>query len=616
MIPLLVRGVTGAENAALCAGIMGALYLVCSSSSDSATVSPQCDNPLDQTVRELRCSFVNNFWSIRFMILDLEKMTLPADKRYQVCIVGSGAAGILLGVNLARAKFSVVMLEGGGRSEEARSSDIYTGNAVGRAYPGFTDGRRRVFGGSTTAWGGQILPLTPIDFEKRDWVPGSGWPIDGALLAPFYERALAFEGLGAAIRSDADVWRAIRVDPGKFSPNFDEFFSRWCPEPNFARIYGAEIEAFSNLDLALHANVVRIDTDPLNGHIRSLSCRGYDGVETRVTADRYVFCLGGLETVRLLLQPPEGNAAAPWAASGHVGKHYQDHLGATVGRLKPGGYATIRQIFDNYYRQGIKYHPRIRASREFQREQKILSGVAYFVQQSKQEQQLLAAKRMVRALRQGNLGALVPRDVMSAAGGSIALVQQALRLATKARAHNPDDLGTKVDVSCEQSPLGESRITLSEVRDALGMRRIALDWKIDAAEIETMQKMGKEVAALFKARGWPEIELDPDLMRDPQAFSEKVFDYYHHMSGARMSLSERDGVVDTDLKLHGTPNGYVCSAAVFPTSGFSNPTHTVLALAMRLNDHLAGLVSRGGLSGEMLPQRRQSEAPPVAASSG
>ena len=59
------------------------------------------------------------------------------------------------------------------------------------------------------------------------------------------------------------------------------------------------------------------------------------------------------------------------------------------------------------------------------------------------------------------------------------------------------------------------------------------------------------------------------------------------MGGMRMSTCESSGVVDKNLRLYGTANTYVCSSAVFPTSGYSNPTHTVLALAVRLADHLA-----------------------------
>ncbi len=53
-----------------------------------------------------------------------------------------------------------------------------------------------------------------------------------------------------------------------------------------------------------------------------------------------------------------------------------------------------------------------------------------------------------------------------------------------------------------------------------------------------------------------------------------------------MSTSPATGIVDPNLRLYGIDNVYICSSAVFPASGFSNPTHTLLALAVRLSEHL------------------------------
>jgi choline dehydrogenase-like flavoprotein len=89
------------------------------------------------------------------------------------------------------------------------------------------------------------------------------------------------------------------------------------------------------------------------------------------------------------------------------------------------------------------------------------------------------------------------------------------------------------------------------------------------------------------------LELDAELATESPRFAEKCDDSNHHMGGMRMDPSPLRGVVDTDLKIHGNENCYVCSSAVFPTSGFSNPTHTLLALAMRLAEHLTALPREG-----------------------
>jgi choline dehydrogenase-like flavoprotein len=92
---------------------------------------------------------------------------------------------------------------------------------------------------------------------------------------------------------------------------------------------------------------------------------------------------------------------------------------------------------------------------------------------------------------------------------------------------------------------------------------------------------------VFEQRGIARVEPDPDLFHD--RIIHKFVDNFHHMGGTRMGNSVLEGVVDPDLRLFGTRNAYVCSTSVFPTSGFANPTHTLLALAVRLARHLKQL---------------------------
>ena len=54
-----------------------------------------------------------------------------------------------------------------------------------------------------------------------------------------------------------------------------------------------------------------------------------------------------------------------------------------------------------------------------------------------------------------------------------------------------------------------------------------------------------------------------------------------------MAANPRDGVVDSDCRVHGAPNLYIAGSSVFPTSGWANPTVTIIALTLRLADHLA-----------------------------
>src|SRR6202048_1200614 len=111
------------------------------------------------------------------VILDLEKNMAIETDGYDVCVIGAGAAGIVLALDLAQRGARTLLLEAGGKGHEARSQDLYLGEISGIPYKGLYDGRFRTLGGTTTQWGGQILEIDDFIFQNRSWVDGSGWPV-------------------------------------------------------------------------------------------------------------------------------------------------------------------------------------------------------------------------------------------------------------------------------------------------------------------------------------------------------------------------------------------------------------------------------------------------------
>ena len=271
------------------------------------------------------------------MIRDLNEGAPDRKERADVCVVGAGAAGILLCVELLRQGKRVLLLEGGGDEIEEVSQDTYQSEiaaAPGLAHKGIHTGRFRAKGGTTTRWGGQILELDEADFARRAWVPGSGWPIAKHELARFYERALELEGLQSVIRKDSDVWHALGQQPPPLT-DLKCYLSRWCPEPNFARLHHETLTRDPGLELWLHANVVEVILE--EERATGVRCRTLSGVEAVFEADEYCFCLGTIESSRFFLQPRP--AGLPWNESGLLGRHFQDHIdvnGATIRPLHAG----------------------------------------------------------------------------------------------------------------------------------------------------------------------------------------------------------------------------------------------------------------------------------------
>jgi choline dehydrogenase-like flavoprotein len=165
-------------------------------------------------------------------------------------------------------------------------------------------------------------------------------------------------------------------------------------------------------------------------------------------------------------------------------------------------------------------------------------------------------------------------------------VPLAVRYLKSHRVLNLADRGVKFRLTAEQAPVAQSRIAITDRRDFLGLPTLDVRWTICGRELETMAVFAELTAAALKSRGLAELTIDPRLAgRDP-AFLDQAVDAYHHMGGARMADRPTDGVVDRDLKVHGTGNLYVAGAAVFPSASFANPTLTAIALALRLADHL------------------------------
>ena len=514
------------------------------------------------------------------MVRDLEHGA-PADLQHaDVCIVGAGAAGILLATELARHGKSVLLLEGGGRDVEEPSQEPYQGETTGVKHTGIHIGRFRATGGSTNRWGGQILELDDLDFQKRDAVAGSGWPIAKSDLTPHYARAIELEGLAGSTLRDEAVWKEI----GLSTPHLNDlqpFFSRWCPEPNFARLHRDTLESKPAVTVWLHANAVDITWE--STRFRGVRCRTLSGITATFTADEFVFCLGGIESSRFFLQPRA--AVGPWLHSGLLGRHFQDHIICAGAVIEPAYQRGLHNTFDNVFSRGYKYQPKLRLAPAQQAAAGTLNVAATVSFLGDSDQILAQLKETAKRLLRGRWRESKPSEVLYALRHAPLLARQAYRYSVEHRAFNPPGGTIELLVHCEQEPESKSTITLAESRDSLGLQRTRLNWQVSEHELRSIRTITEVAAKSLAHLG--RVVPDPDLMALDLRFIERCGDGYHHMGGMRMSTSAATGLVDTDLRLHGTENAYICSSAVFPTSGFSNPTHTLLALAVRLAAHLS-----------------------------
>lgn len=522
------------------------------------------------------------------MIEDLDSNELPASAETDVCIIGAGAAGITIGLHLARRGIDVLILESGGPAQELAMQALNACEIAGRRFSGAEGGRFRVLGGSTTQWGGQILPMSPIDFEARPWIDHSGWPISFGEIAEHYRRVIEMIGLGGAIADDADVWRSVGMTPPRIGNEGAElFFTRWCPEPNFSHLFRDEIARTQNLRCVLHATVTAFHAE---GQLVTHACaRNLAGRQIKVRARRFILATGGIEAPRLLLHPLATGETAPWA-SDLIGRFFQDHPGVTCADIIPRNRVELHRLFDNVIHGNMRYQPRLRLSEATQRKLCLLQVNNAIIFRSRRNEALSRARTAGKNLLRGRAQLNSLPDLFTA-GPDVARV--AWRMLVQHRGFNFDDLGARLGMQLEQQPDPDSRVTLTDTVDAMGLRRARIDWRIGMREVETAATATEIYKRSFEAAGIGTLKIDADVAARSPDLIARMNDQAHHNGTARMGSSPSMGVVDKNLKAFGTANLYVCGSAVFPTGSSSNPTHTLLALGLRLADKLAARPAHG-----------------------
>ncbi len=419
---------------------------------------------------------------------------------------------------------------------------------------------------------------TPSTSPPRPGVAESGWPFPKSELTTFYERALHLEGLANVQRSDEAVWRDLGLTFTQFA-NLDAYLSRWCPEPNFARLHNKTLTTHPNIHLWLHASAVELITE--GNTTIGIRCRTLTGTETIFRARHYIFALGGIESSRFFLQPRPGGL--PWNRSGLLGKHYQDHIDCNAARIHPHDLQHFHNLFDPIITHGFKYLPKMRLLPQVQTQHGTLNigSTMSFEDTGKVRMQ---AKHTIRNILRGRFREITSENLRQTAKHIPMLFHQTWRYKVQHRAYAPPEVRIFLRIHCEQEPTSRSSITLTDQRDPLGLFRIRFDWQISERELATIRQY-----VLIAQQSLAEVAQvipDEDLISGNPNFLTRCDDSNHHMGGMRMSTSDTTGIVDPNLRLHGLTNTYICSSAVFPCSGFSNPTHTVLALALRLSDHL------------------------------
>lgn len=543
------------------------------------------------------------------MIEDLKEFengkTLPVD----ICVVGAGPAGITIANEFIGSGLRVCVVESGGLADEPDTQALYQGENVGHPVT-MDEGRYRLFGGAATRWGGRCAMLDPIDFEARDWVRKSGWPIDLETLRPYYERSKRVNNFAEPWIPDDRVPATLGIEVPDFgSPNVNPFTWRVAPansegaalqelgrpRPRFdwGRAYRGKLRADPNTHVLLHANLVALQGNADGSLIELIVVRSLNNVSMTITARKFVICCGGIENVRLLLNAPS-NVLHKLNEFCNLGRYLAQHPRGCIATLDttPETAVHLQNLFTDFLRpRGVQYEIGFALSEHAQRNLRLVNASAAFYYAARPDSAWRAAARLQQAIRAAKPYHGIAGDVARLAGGAGSVSANVLRRIRGVPMMLPDPL-VSIIIDLEQEPNPDSRITLSSQKDVLGMNQARVDWRISEIERQTARHFAGFIADTLERLGLGKPEQSEWLTSNAPVQGSDLWGTFHFIGATRMSKDPRDGVVNENCRTHGVQNLYVAGCSIFPTGGHANPTLTIVALAIRLADHLRAEFAR------------------------
>ncbi|MCB1885206.1 MAG: GMC family oxidoreductase [Geminicoccaceae bacterium] len=516
------------------------------------------------------------------MRLTLADLGDGADLACDVCVVGAGAAGITLALELKGQGLDVVLLEAGGAEVEDGSQALYAGRAPG--LPIELDwARLRCLGGSTNHWGGRSRPFGPEALRPRPWFAPEGWPLAADDLAAPQARALELCEIGLAPGEDWDAplakLEARAFAGGRLKPGL----WRFSPPTAFGERYGKDLDAAPDVRLVLNAPLVGIDLDGGLGRVVRLRVQNRTGRRATVRPGTVVLAMGGIENPRLLLaqrgQTPDG------IGNRHdmVGRCFMGHpvyeplTVALADGVVPPAFLADRDLPDGRRVEGF-----LGLTPEAQADLKTgaIDG-AFYAGGQFGPPGVKALRRILREVRQGHFPPNLAGEIGTVAGDLGGIAREAmLRLGWQGALNT-----YTVSILLEQEPNPMSRVRLGDESDALGLPRVVVDWRLsdrDKATVRTYARvLAEEVGRVGLGRAYLEDWASDESLDFPQHGNSA-----HHMGTTRMGNDPRSSVVDPDCRVHGLDNLYVAGSSVFPASGSVHPTLNLVTLAVRLAGHL------------------------------
>ncbi len=520
----------------------------------------------------------------RHRIHDLGGGAPSAPIQTDVCILGAGPVGLALACALARQGKGVTLVDAGGSTAQmvSHAPDVHFDR---RPYRGATIGRALGLGGTSSLWGGQLLPVRAADMLARPQVRAGAWPIGYGDVEPYFKEVQQLLGVNTAGFDLASMGHAA---PALSSLDFNEWsprLSKWLAfrKRNLAVALASHFGRRSSIQVWVNATVLGWN---LSGDgrqtVRELIAQGTGGETLRLHPRAVVIAGGALEAARSVLELQGHAGSLSTGVDEFAGRFLHDHLSLRIARVRVIDEARFNERFSPFFEGPIMRSLRMELPPDTLERDGLPALYAHFIAEAPIASGFAVLRDCLRSAQRRDLNlAVASSRRIPAALPDIAKVFYT-RL-VKGRLAFPTNSEFFLHIDLEQAPSFNNRVYLGP--SPTGIRRpMHIDWDVE----EDAPRIASRVRQHFE-RFWARNSLQSvatldflDLDDRSQAWNNNVHDLYHPAGTTRMAVDPGLGVVDENLRIHGTSNAYVAGSSVFPSMGAANPTFTAMALGMRL----------------------------------
>ncbi|MDM5264397.1 GMC family oxidoreductase [Sulfurovum sp. XTW-4] len=486
------------------------------------------------------------------------------NKRFDICIIGAGIAGITLALSLDT-KFNVLLLEGGGMDYSEESQELYRGESTGfdSSYPIKHRGGRWL-GGSSNLWAGRCHPYTDSDFKKREYIQYSGWPISKKDLDPYHEKTREILDLPPKTQNVFyKGWTDVVEKPNEYFSPLDFMYS--FPPTNFKIKYEDTLRKSKNIFCYVNANLTDMALNEELSDVSAIQVRNYKEGVFEAYADTFVLAAGGIENPRLLLNFNKQLSKGIGNDNDLVGRFFSDHPHSHI------AYFLLEDDAADAFLNKEK-------PETMQYATSVLTPTEKFQDKEKMENYILRVTPNTFVFSKSVHFRHKLKSIICATDITRNIVEKYTSC---------EDYEGYFLLLQEQEPNPKSRVTLGEERDRFGLKRPIVNWTFVENDMQTAKKAIIPFAKSFAASGMGRVKIDDWVLQKNIQFDTKhTSGGFHHMGTTRMAHSPKEGVVDKNTKVFGIGNLYIAGSSVFPTGGCANPTYTIVQMTLRLADHL------------------------------